>query len=974
MKISNRVTVLIGLIAGLGALGIQTALGEPSVRLPMKEPFEQSQRYLWYSKPVHDSKIVDDMESRTGWSIRSLGDVSYTKERAIDGIISLRYTCPTPDREKIRSDVEKDGMYSGGSGKGSSAVRTFDEPQDWTHYNRIALWVYVHPECVGYNTFYIGFNCLGVQSSDVVSSWGDDEYITPIQNFTTPHSVTAIHNLTPGQWNYILWEIGDLQRDRVKHFFIYQRLRGRTAPDISLAAYDIDRIELQRVDAEKYRGWDVPDGKVAFSHVGYRPNDRKTAIASETGATVFQVLNARTGDIVLTKSLETIENDRGQFEVLDFSEIDTPGKYQLRTGSRVTRPFEIGDDIWKSPIEKAINFYYCERCGFEVPGIHTVCHADRFGEYNGIKRPINGGWHDAGDLSQGFFQTGMSVYAMLENIHQLAQRKSAPDLEMRIAEEAAWGLEWILKTRFGDGYRITWTTTRIYTDSIVGTPDDITSKPVKRPFENLLGAAIEAYAARVMEKYDPDLAERCLVAAKEDWDAEIIDAMPQPDWDYLTLAWAAIASLQMFETTGDQQYADAASAAGTLLTDCQEQRFPDGIPLTGFFYHTSKKERIVHHQHAAFEESPLIALANLCAALPGHKDWMKWYAAATLHSEFFLKRGTQYTEPYHMLPASVYKRSEFEGVKDSMVRATLLAQFEDGIPLSDEYSLRCFPIWNNPSFHGQTTVQLSENLALIASARLRGDLSGEEIAAQNLRWIFGRNPFCQSLMYGEGYDYPPLYSPSGGDMVGALPVGIDSLGGDEPYWNNTSYPTFKEVWVVSTSRFLWNAAFIAMPALVRGQVNGSKDEILFVNQDTGQTYKASLDTDGTFAISLSAGAYAIKAENALWNITVVSGGNYSINLDTSRTIRITLQSETNTDGTVLLKATLEGQGSYTVALQTFNADIEQPMNRVTLTKDQPFPLQWRLKVKNHDSPWIAVLIPDNEPNWKVEAIGTIDER
>jgi hypothetical protein len=57
--------------------------------------------------------------------------------------------------------------------------------------------------------------------------------------------------------------------------------------------------------------------------------------------------------------------------------------------------------------------------------------------------------------------------------------------------------------------------------------------------------------------------------------------------------------------------------------------------------------------------------------------------------------------------------------------------------------------------------------------------------------------------YGEGYDFPPLYTPSSGDIVGALPVGIQTRAeNDIPYWPVQSTWTYKEVWVHPVSQWI----------------------------------------------------------------------------------------------------------------------------------------------------------------------------
>jgi len=50
---------------------------------------------------------------------------------------------------------------------------------------------------------------------------------------------------------------------------------------------------------------------------------------------------------------------------------------------------------------KAINFLYAERCGMAIPGVHGICHRDWTVVHDNQRIVINGGWHDAGDLTQG---------------------------------------------------------------------------------------------------------------------------------------------------------------------------------------------------------------------------------------------------------------------------------------------------------------------------------------------------------------------------------------------------------------------------------------------------------------------------------------------------------------------------------------------------------------------------------------------
>ena len=72
-----------------------------------------------------------------------------------------------------------------------------------------------------------------------------------------------------------------------------------------------------------------------------------------------------------------------------------------------------------------------------------------------------------------------------------------------------------------------------------------------------------------------------------------------------------------------------------------------------------------------------------------------------------------------------------------------------------------------------------------------------------LYWTVGKNPFGQSLIYGEGHNYPQLNSFSSGEITGEMPVGIRTLGNaDIPYWPQTNNACYKEVWVTSAGKWL----------------------------------------------------------------------------------------------------------------------------------------------------------------------------
>src|ERR1022692_3595956 len=489
---------------------------------------------------------------------------------------------------------------------------------------------------------------------------------------------------------------------------------------------------------------------------GYQPGGRKTAIASDLMAGEFQLIDQTTGQAVLSKPLQTVKTGLGAFQVMDFSEVQQPGLYRIDAGGESTRPFRIATDVWRDTILKALNFFYVERCGMAIPGVHGVCHRDWQAVHGDKRIIINGGWHDAGDLTQGMGNTGDIVYAMFSLAEGLSAQGADPQLYDRLIEEARWGLDWVLKTSFGDGYRNAGSVNSRRTDGILGTFDDVTATAKNDPFVNFLASAAEAIAARVLKDSDPRLAAYSLRMAEADWEFAVEGMAkagpPSPERFHVAFdsngvvheiaSEGVLASVQLWRATGNQRYADKAVELARVILDSQERKRPAWTtPMLGFFYTSPAKDRILHYVHRGRENAPILALTQLCDALPNHPDWMKWYFAVTLHSEY-LKRMAKNTEPYGVLPASIYKDDEYKDAPETR-QESFRKQGLNGVPLGYGYYLRLLAVWMD--YRGEFGTILPQTEALGLASHLRGDLESEQLAQEQLEWVIGRNPFSQSM-------------------------------------------------------------------------------------------------------------------------------------------------------------------------------------------------------------------------------------
>lgn len=743
------------------------------------------------------------------WSHQGLGTLSFSSERTVSGKKSIRLSCPTYTGKRAVGPADDPDYATYGN---MGAVCRLGG-KNLENYNRLVF--YIYPDCDGARV--VNMNLTFVN--------GDTK---PKAGYNTP-SGSHLINLINKQWNRCFLEIDEYQRNQVVEIGFSTSLKGKDRTTGDSIIYYIDGLQLQSVERpDKVSGWMPSEGKIVYSTTGYFSEGPKTAILAmgdrKNGrCSTFRLLDAITGKEVFAGESREVKTTLGRFLLLDFTACKTPGQYLLQTDNGLsTYPFRIGERIWEDSQWRVLNFIFCQRCGYAVPGKHAACHADLVSKHDGRSISYAGGWHDAGDLSQQTLQTGDVMYALFEAYNN--QKDKNPALAARLREEAEWGLEFILKNRYGDGYHASSMGLLIWQDGVTGTLDDISSVRLQNfAFDNFLYAAYEAYAAMTLQG-DPMLQDYLRRVAEEDFsfalqkfEKEGFDHFVQPyehtyntsKSQYMaTVSWAAS---MLYKLTGDKRYAAWAADYIRYVLDCQRtEPLDDSDGICGFFYRDKARRSIVHNIHQSREQVYMQALDMLCQTQKGHPDYNRWSEGIRLYGNY-LKKLMKYIQPYGMLPSGVYHVEEY---KDSAnfyalhlfppTDAPVLykEQLERGVRLDKEHYVKRFPVWFN-IFNGNTAVHLSTGKAAAICGRFLKDDDLLDIGREQLYWTVGKNPFGQSLIYGEGYNYPQMNSFSSGEMVGEMPVGIRTLGNDDiPYWPQTNNACYKEVWVTSAGKWL----------------------------------------------------------------------------------------------------------------------------------------------------------------------------
>ncbi len=770
------------------------------VIMPIDE--RETTDYRLRNKPVLETRLLDDMQSLDGWkTLTPYAHIELSDEHVLDGQTSLKFSA------KSNLPAWLPGRGLGRIYAEPGAMRVIDH-ENWKDWNRLSLWVYPHVP---------GMKSLCVR----VQLYNEGEHPVPDKYYREgAHNV----NLKADQWNHITVEIPHVHRDNVVGVALEYDMCGHEFDTVDTCEWYLARLELQKVDADVCEGWIPGDGRIAFSGSGYLPRETKQAIASASlKADIFRIIETETGREALRKPVER----KDDLCLMDFSEVTECGRYLLIAGDISTRVFDISPNVWDDSIWKVLNFYLSQRCGMEVPGKHRACHTDLLLKHpDGRAIVANGGWHDAADLAQGMNNTADGTAALFLLARSLEKGDGLrARLHDRVLEEARWGLDYVLKVRFGDGYRSSYSSLSIWTDGIIGTEDDIISIPTTSPFTNFVSAYAEALGAYALHEVDPALSRYALRIAREDFGfAEAGSkgdaALPfnnDPGQADVKLYAAAVSAAAELVRAGLTEFTEPAARYARLLMECQQTELPDwDKPIRGFFWCDKAHRMPWHHAHHSFEQYLTAGLSTLCEILPEHPDRPLWLNALKLYCEYS-KTAVQYSMPWAMLPEGVYHEDEAINYPEETLAGIIAGdeqnlrdfkkQVHKGISLGKGYYLRRFPVWF--SFRGNLNVLLSQATALAAAANTVADQEALSLVQRQLEWTVGKNPFAQSLITGEGYEWTDEYAVQPGQSIGQMPVGIQSLDdNDAPYWPQVCTATYKEVWICPANKWMWVMAHV----------------------------------------------------------------------------------------------------------------------------------------------------------------------
>lgn len=773
------------------------------IHKPLPLHTERSLEELIAQKEVLKTHTVWSNGTMEGVSASGSATVGLEEGAGVNGNTALYMKAP------FRSEAWPDGIKSPAPYTNYSTARTHIkiDRENWEEYNRFSC--RIKPDFPDNDNVHC-----------IIAIYNDGKEKLPDKYWREGFHVVNLKNHV---YNHVVWEFQDLPRDCVTEIIFYTFMKGYNGASGKEELYYFDDIAVEAVETPDHaKGWCPPYETVIYSTAGYDTAGAKTALI--TAKADRFCLKKEDGTVVYEGAVQQIENEKGAFGLLDFSDVTEEGVYRIEAGTVASDWFPVSKDVIEDAIWKTISYLFAQRCGYAVPGVHLSCHHDMFAEHDGKTLVFNGGWHDAGDMSQ-FAAQSMEI---TQSLFELAERMDpASQLALRLMEEGEWGLDFMLRTRFGDGYRATSVGAVRYTDNLIGTFDDIPTVRVhNHPLDNFISAAVLAHAGVVLKARDRGRADYIVTIAQEDYafamkeygekgyyPTEVRGEHTYPSGESQFYAYASIAASRLFAVTQKEEYAADARRFADLVLECQETG-EAGIPISGFFYRDKTKKYPQHFNHQSREHLFMRAMLLLCETQKEHPDCEKWEASMKLYAQY-LKDLMAYSAPYGLVPSGVYSLEETKDA-DLFIRMNMGCKYEEeyenwveqiksGVKLSDTFYVRCHPVWF--SFRGNAAVQLESGKAASMLGNYFGDSELLQIALEQFYWICGKNPFVQSIIYGHGTRYCQQYALSSGELCGEMPVGMESYGNtDEPYWPQGNNCTYKEIWTSPSRSLLWMLA------------------------------------------------------------------------------------------------------------------------------------------------------------------------
>jgi hypothetical protein len=179
------------------------------------------------------------------------------------------------------------------------------------------------------------------------------------------------------------------------------------------------------------------------------------------------------------------------------------------------------------------------------------------------------------------------------------------------------------------------------------------------------------------------------------------------------------------------------------------------------------------------------------------------------------------------------------------------------------------------------------------------------------------------------------------------------------------------VWTAPVGQWIWLMQDISVPATVRGVTEpGNHDAIEFREEKSGQLTHVAASSDGDFNVRLPEGRYEVHYGTAHTRVTVLPGGIYSLDLRSEQFLDFKVTSQPASKSDIVVRVEASGAGDHAFSIRSDNLVVSGPVvQKIHLTAGSNKQFEWRAHVLSPETPWVAVVVPDDEINGRAEIMG-----
>ena len=481
----------------------------------------------------------------------------------------------------------------------------------------------------------------------------------------------------------------------------------------------------------------------------------------------------------------------------DFTDFIKPGLFQIETEVQFSMPFSIEKNPYEKFMRGYLNYIFCQRSGFNVPGIREAQHLDdAVLDNNGGYLPVAGGWYNAGDHRKWMSLTLFNLEA-LYNIYQNGPK----EFQSPVIDEIKWGNNYFHgminsegqvyedvgggNLRAGFKYEDGWwaenhpgciadNAGNKLTDNKPETGDERLIRTTYNPFVQFAFVYNQALISTILPEADR---VRCLYLAEKAW---MYGVKRKHDGRTLFIAEELAAALELYKAGSTIVKSEDIKALTEKLLSRQDG---GNEGLNSYFLEKDDEDA---YRSVAFSCQPPMVMLRYFELNPCSDKTLqnKAESSFTQYINNFLLPDTK-SNPFRLTPYGAYIKkphSEDQTFRDAG-RGRGVRTFIQ--PYNEQFMV-----------HGTNGVVMDQAYLLSRAGKLTNNRSWQQSAERLIQWASGSNIAGLSLFLGIGFTHPIPYSGMNLKLTDAALNGFCGRPDDTPYIETSNAINWntQEIW------------------------------------------------------------------------------------------------------------------------------------------------------------------------------------